>query len=197
VYLAVNAAFLWAVPIPEMARSKLVAADAAEHVIGARGDALIALLAIVSVLGTLNESLLVNPRIAFATARAGLMPRAFTRVNEGGTPTAATAWNAALAFGIALSGTFDQLLAVVAFALTLGDAATTGSIFLFRRRDPAPPPFGVPAYPLVPLVFLLVNLGLLVGLLLLQPAEAGVGAGVAALAAVGYAVWTRGFRTRT
>ncbi len=191
VYLALNAAFLWSVPLEVMGRSKLVAGEAAARLFGRSGDAVIVVLAIVSVLGTLNTSLLVNPRIAFATARAGLMPQVFTRVNAGGTPTVATAWTAAIAVVLALTGTFEQLLTVLTFALALGEVATTGSLFIFRRRDPHPPPFRVPGYPVVPGLFLLVNLGFALSLLLLRPVQAGLGVGVVALAALGYVLWRR------
>jgi APA family basic amino acid/polyamine antiporter len=190
VYLLVNAAFLWSVPIEQMARSNLPAGEAAVRLFGAAGDDLIAGLAIVSILGTLNESLLVNPRIAFAMAREGLMFRAFKSVNPGGTPSVALLWNSGLALAFAVSGGFDRLLAVIAFALTLGELATTGSLFLFRRRLPhEPPPFRVPGYPLVPGIFFAVNLWVAGSLLFLRTGEAALGLVVVAVAACGYAVW--------
>lgn len=191
VYLALNAAFLWSVPLEAMARSNLVAGEAAARLFGRSGGAVIAALAIVSVLGTLNTSLLTNPRIAFATARAGLMPGAFARVNAGGTPTLATLWTAAVGLVLALTGTFEQLLTVLAFALALGEVATTGSLFVFRRREPRPPPFRVPGYPFVPGLFLLVNLAAAVSLLVLRPVQAAVGVGVILVAALGYVAWKR------
>lgn len=190
VYLLVNAAFVWALPLDAMARSNLPAGDVAERLFGGRGANLIALLAIVAVLGTLSESLLVNPRNAYAMARDGLLFAALRRVNEGGTPTLALAWNASVAVLFAVSGTFEGLQAVVAFALALGEVATSGSLFLFRRRQPhSPAPFQVPGYPWVPLVFLTVNLGVAVSLVLLSAREAAVGLGVIAAAALVYALW--------
>jgi APA family basic amino acid/polyamine antiporter len=190
VYLALNAAFLWSVPLDVMAHSNLVAGEAAVRLFGRAGDTIIVVLAIVSVLGTLSSSLLTNPRIAYATARAGLMPKLFTRVNVGGTPTVATLWTAGVG-AIMLTGTFEQLLAVLTFAIALGEVATTGSLFIFRRRDPRPPPFRVPGYPVVPAIFLLVNLGFAASVLLLRPGQAAVGAGVVAMAGLGYAAWRR------
>ncbi|HEY7461600.1 MAG TPA: amino acid permease [Gemmatimonadota bacterium] len=191
VYLALNGAFLWSVPLDVMARSNLVAGEAAARLFGRAGDAVIVTLAIVSVLGTLNTSLLVNPRVAYATARAGLMPKAFTRVNAGGTPTVATLWTAAVGLILALSGTFEELLTVLTFAIALGEVGTTGSLFVFRSRDPRAPSFRVPGYPVVPGIFLLVNLGFALSVLLLRPAQAAVGSAVVAAAALGYVLWRR------
>lgn len=190
VYLLVNAAFLWALPLSALARSNLPAGEAAVRLFGPAGDGVIAGLAVVSILGTLNESLLVNPRIAFAMAREGLMFGVFRRVNAGGTPTVAVVWNAGLGFLLALGGTFEQLLAIVAFALALGEVAATGSLFLFRRRHRGESaPFRVPGYPVVPALFFLVNLGVAASLLFLRTSQAAIGLGVVALAAVTYAAW--------
>jgi APA family basic amino acid/polyamine antiporter len=192
VYLLVNAALLWAVPIESMARSNLPAGEAAVRLFGPSGDAVIAGLAIVSVLGTLNESLLVNPRIAFAMARQGLIFRGLRSVNEGGSPTGAIVWNAGLGLVVALSGTFDQLLALVAFALALGELAALGSLFLFRRRFPGTPaPFQVPGYPFVPALFFLVHLAFVLSLLLLRTGQAAIGLGVVAAALAVYPLWRR------
>jgi APA family basic amino acid/polyamine antiporter len=192
VYLLVNAAILWALPLAETARSNLPAAEAALRLFGDRGDEMVAALAIVSVLGTLQTSLLANPRISYSMARAGLHFAAFRRVSEGGTPVVATLFNSALAFGIALSGTFDQLLALVAFALALGEVAAAGSLFVFRRRHPdVTPAFRVPLYPAVPVVFLAVHAAVIVSMLLLRPGEAAVGSVVVAVAAVTYLIWRR------
>ncbi|MFN2431742.1 MAG: APC family permease [Gemmatimonadota bacterium] len=190
VYLLVNAAFVWAVPLETMARSNLVAGEAAGRLFGASGEDLIAVLAIVAVVGTLNESLLVNPRIAHAMAREGLIFGALRRVNEGGTPSAALAWNASLALLFALSGTFEGLQALVAFALALGEVAAIGSLFVFRRRHPdQPAPFRVPGYPYVPLVFLVVNLAVAVSLVVLGTREALIGTAVIVVAALSYVAW--------
>jgi APA family basic amino acid/polyamine antiporter len=190
VYLLVNAAFLWALPLDVMARSNLPAADAAVRLFGSNGGSLIAALAIVSVLGTMNESLLVNPRIAYAMAREGLLLRSFRSVNEGGTPTVAVLWNAGVGMAFALSGRFEDLLTVVAFALALGEVAATGSLFVFRKRHPqSVPPFRVPGYPIVPAVFLLVHVGVALSLLLLRPRESMLGVGVVCVALVIFALW--------
>ncbi|MBA2564218.1 MAG: amino acid permease [Gemmatimonadetes bacterium] len=191
VYLLVNAAFLWAVPLATMAGSTLPAADAATRLLGRAGDPLITGLALVAILGTLNESLLANPRIAYAMARDGLAPSVLRSVNVGGTPTAALLLNAALALVFALSGTFEDLQAVVAFALMLGEVAATGALFVFRRRRRAladATHYRVPGYPVVPALFLLVNLGVAASLILVSPRQALVGLVVIAVAALAYAL---------
>jgi len=85
-YLALNAAFLQVLPLERIAASNLVAADVMDSLVGARGAALVAGLALLVVLASLNGNVFVTPRVLFGLARDGLAPAALARVNAGGTP---------------------------------------------------------------------------------------------------------------
>src|SRR5262249_45062479 len=75
-YLLLNAAFLHVLPFPAIASSKLVAGDVAVAILGDRGGAVIAALALLVVLASINGNVFVTPRVVFAIARDGLLPRA-------------------------------------------------------------------------------------------------------------------------
>ena len=74
IYLLLNAAYLYLVPVPEMAASELVAATAAERIplLGGAGGAVVSAIVMVSCFGTLNGSMMTGPRIFFAMADRGL-----------------------------------------------------------------------------------------------------------------------------
>lgn len=73
--------------------------------------------AAVSMFGLLSSELLGNPRILFAFARDGLLPRALGRVHERShVPHVAILVNAAIAMGLALTGTFAELVVLSALA---------------------------------------------------------------------------------
>ncbi|HYK81619.1 MAG TPA: amino acid permease, partial [Gemmatimonadales bacterium] len=93
-YVLLNAAFLQVLPLDEIARSNLVAADVATALVGARGGTVVAGLALLVVLASLNGNIFVTPRVLFGLARDGLAPRGVARVNAGGTP-----WVAMLLIG--------------------------------------------------------------------------------------------------
>src|SRR5213079_3797716 len=80
-YLALNAAFLHVLPLERIAASNLVAADVMDALVGARGGALVAGLALLVVLASLNGNVFVTPRVLFGLARDGLAPGALARVN--------------------------------------------------------------------------------------------------------------------
>ncbi len=161
-YLLLNAAFLHVLPFAQIAASNLVAGDVATAVFGARGGVIMAVLALLVVLASLNGNIFVTPRVIFGLARDGLGPAVLTRVNAGATPWTATALIGAVSMALAASGTFTQLLALAIALILLIDGATAASLFVLRARQPDAP-FRVPLYPFVPALFIAVYVALLAG----------------------------------
>jgi APA family basic amino acid/polyamine antiporter len=120
---------------------------------GAKAGALMAGLALLVVLATLNANVFVTPRVVFGLARDGLAPRVFARVGEGGTPWTAMLLVGAEAIALAATGTFERLLSLAILLVLLTDGLMVPVLFRLRRANPAAP-FRVPGHPLLPLVFL-------------------------------------------
>ena len=81
-YLLLNAAFLSVLPMDKIAASNLVAADVATTIFGAPGGLMIAAVALVVTLASLNGNIFVTPRVLFGLARDGLAPASLARVNR-------------------------------------------------------------------------------------------------------------------
>ena len=176
-YLLLNAAFLQVLPLEQIAASNLVAGDVATAIFGARGGAVMAALALLVVLASLNGNIFVTPRVLFGLARDGLGPRALARVNRGGTPWAAMLVVGLVAMGLAASGTFEALLSLAIALVLLIDGYTVAALFRLRARNPEAP-FRVPLYPYVPGLFLAVYGALFIGTAVAQPGLAAVALGV-------------------
>ena len=186
-YLLLNAAFFQVLPIDRIAASNLVPGDVVATLTGARGGAVVAGLAVLVVVASLNGNIFVTPRVIFGLAREGLGPAALARVNAGGTPWAALLLVGAVAIGLAATGTFESLLGLAITVVLVLDSVTVLALFRLRERDPQAP-FLVPLFPLVPLLFIAVYAALFVGTAIAQPALVAV-----ALAVLGgaYALsWT-------
>jgi APA family basic amino acid/polyamine antiporter len=166
-YLLLNAAFLHVLPIERIAASKLVAADVATAILGASGGAVVAALALLVVLASLNGNVFVTPRVLFGLARDGLAPGALARVNPGGSPWVAMLLVGAIAIGLAATGTFEWLISLAIVWILVIDGLALVALLRLRRRGPAP--FSVPLYPWVPLALLGVYAALLVGTALSRP----------------------------
>ncbi len=180
-YLVLNAAFFQVLPIERIAGSNLVPGDVAAAVSGAGGGALVAALALLVVVASLNGNLFVTPRVIFGMAREGLAPAVLARVNRGGTPWAATLLVGAVVVLLAATGTFQSLLGLAVTVIIVIDGFTVLSLFRLRARRPSAP-FLVPLFPLVPLLFVGVYAALFVG-----TAWAARGTVLAAVAVLGSA----------
>jgi APA family basic amino acid/polyamine antiporter len=167
-YLLLNAAFLYVLPFQQVAASNLVAGDVAAAIFGARGRTIIAMLALLVVMASLNGNVFVTPRVIFGLARDGLGPAALTRVNAGGTPWTAMVLVGLVSMGLAASGTFADLLALAVVLILVIDGLTVASLFRLRALEPQAP-FKTPLYPLEPLLFIAVYIALFVGTAIARP----------------------------
>jgi APA family basic amino acid/polyamine antiporter len=136
VYLLVNLALLTVLPIADLARSTLPAADAAQILLGGRGRAIITILSIVSLPPMLNAILMIGTRILFAMGRDGLLWRGAASVTARGTPAAAMLATTVVALALVATGTFQRLVAVVAFFLAANYVVCCLALIVLRWREP-------------------------------------------------------------
>jgi APA family basic amino acid/polyamine antiporter len=165
VYLLFNAALLYVLPIEQLAGQKLAAGAAAEAVFGPKGATVIGVVAIVSLLASVNGNTLTAPRVLYAMSCDRLFWRGASRVNRGGTPTAALALSTTAAvLLIVFSGTFERALAALAFFFVTDLALVFLSIFVLRRREPGTArPYRAWGYPLTTAFALAVSVAFLAG----------------------------------
>ena len=164
IYLLFNLALLYVLPVERLAGETLAAGAAASALFGARGDTLIRALTIVALLSAVNALLLIATRVPFAMGRDRLFPARAVRVNAGGTPTVALLFSAAATLLFLLSGSFNQVIAVLAFFFVANYAVSFTAVFVLRRREPdAPRPFRAWGYPFTTALALAGSLAFLAG----------------------------------
>src|SRR5881409_2379245 len=194
IYLLVNAAYLYLIPIGQMARSPLVAADAAQQIIGQAGVGLVAIVVMVATFSTLLGSILTSPRIFFAMADDGMLFKAVARVHPRfKTPSVSIVVTAVLGVLWVLFLNYEQLadLFVVAIFPFYGLAAAV--VFVLRRRQPdRPRPVRVWGYPVVPLLFVVATFLILGNSLREHPGWTGLAFGGILLGVPVYWWWLRG-----
>ncbi|HXG45059.1 MAG TPA: amino acid permease [Gemmatimonadales bacterium] len=175
-YLGANLVYLHLIPIAQVKEAELVAADAAELLIGAAGGIAVAAAVAVSTFGTLNGSMMTAPRIFFAMAEDRLFPRAVARVDaRTGAPTGAILLCAVLGVIFVLIRTFQELADQFVIGIWPFYALAVAAVFVLRRTRPdLERPYRTWGYPAVPLVFLLASLFLLGNYLLSEPAAFAV-----------------------
>jgi APA family basic amino acid/polyamine antiporter len=137
------------------AASDFPALRMAQARLGAAGERLLAAIALVSMLGSVAEGLLVRPRIAFALARDGMAPRALARVDRRGTPWTAMLAHAVVVLALLATGSFASLLLLLTFAQAAAGLLESASWFRLARRRVAVVP--CPGAPWVPAAFTAAN----------------------------------------
>jgi APA family basic amino acid/polyamine antiporter len=171
IYLLVNLALLYVVPLSKIAGANLAMGVAAQVVFGQNGDTIIRSLTIISMLSAINANQLMATRVLFAMSRDGLVSSRALNVNKGGTPTgallASTAVSALFIFGGSLREThkiFESIIAVLAFFFVVNYTISFTSVFVLRRREPhRERPFRAWGYPWTTGVSLVGSIGFLGG----------------------------------
>lgn len=155
-YLAMNFAYAWVLPVDVMAKSKLVAAEVAEKCF-AGGGRWIALVVMISTFGAANAMIMGSARVYFAMARRKVFPRVLGEAHPRfHTPAAALVAQGVWSVLLLLSGTFDTLTDTLIFVSWIFYGASAFGVFVLRRKEPdTPRPYRTPGYPLLPWIFVL------------------------------------------
>jgi APA family basic amino acid/polyamine antiporter len=164
-YVGANLAYLYMMPVDIMAQQKeAIARTVMTAIAGPTGGVLIMLAIMTSVYGALNGNLLAKPRVTYAMARDGLIFSALGKTH----PRWGTPWMAVLIQGVVAIimvvtlRDFDTLTTYFVVVEWAALIFAVGAVFVLRRKmAERPRPFRTPAYPWVPLLFIL---GTVVGL---------------------------------
>jgi APA family basic amino acid/polyamine antiporter len=136
-------------------------AEVARVTMGSRGAELVAIGALVSVYGYLSAKLLAMPRVTFALAKNGDLPRIFASVNSNfQTPVFSILFFAIAVWGLAMVGNFAWNVTLSVVARLFYYAVVCASLIALRRKQPKAARFRLPAGPL----FALLGVGICVAL---------------------------------
>ena len=182
VYLFVNAAYFYILPLATVQGTERVAQEMARSFLGEWGGIIITLGALISTFATLNAAILSGARIPYAMARDRLFFRFMAQVHPlHRTPAKALLLQAIfscvliLIFGNSRDA-FDKLFTYTIFGLWLFYGMTTASVFVLRRKQPdLPRPYRTLGYPWVPAAFVVVAAVFVLNIAFNSPMETGLG----------------------
>jgi len=166
IYLLVNVAILYILPMPVLQQSKLAAADAITMIFGEKSGKIVTFFLMISILGIVNAQVMFNPRVLYSMSRDGLFIRQGTRVNAGGTPSIAMPLSVAMAIVFILSGkeASGKLSDIATFFFVIGYTSGFASLLYLRKSEPnVPRPWKVPGFPVVPWIVLIASVAFLIG----------------------------------
>lgn len=190
IYLGANIVYLKALGRDGLAASTAVAADTAQHYVGAWGARAITIAAMLSIFGFVNVALLTNARVLFALGADGAFLPAAGRVHPRfGSPHIALVmigvWSLVLLFGT--GGKIGTLLDGVVFADWIFFGLGAASVFALRKSRPElPRPYKVLGYPLLPGFFVLCAAAGVVSAFVAHVSMSLIGTGMLAVGALVY-----------
>lgn len=166
IYLLVNLAILYIMPMDMLVTSKLAASDAIKLIFGEKSAMVVTFFLTLSIFGILNAQIMFSPRVIYSMSRDGLFFKAAQRVNSGGTPAIAMPLTGICSILLILSGrdTCEKLSDIAVFFFVLCYIAGFASLIMLRKKEPElPRPYKVIGYPFIPWLLIVASLLFLVG----------------------------------
>ena len=181
-YLALNAVFLFAVPMEALSGKLDVGRIAAQALGGRRWADAMAVVVCLALVTSISSLIMAGPRVYARMATDGYLPRWLAARHN--PPRAAIAFQLMVALIFLWTAAYQSLLTYIGFTLGISTAATVlGLVVLRRREGKALPVWG---WPWVPGLFLLFVSAMTLFTIVRRPLESLVG--LATLAA-GWVAW--------
>jgi len=193
IYVAVNALFLTARDASQFAGRVTVFDVAVRQIFGEAAGRWSSFLVFFALLSSLSAYVLIGPRVYFAMARDGLFFQGAAAVHpQFATPARAIWAQASCACVMVLSGTFDQLLTYIGFALGIFPWMAVAGVMVLRRREPQRErPYRAWGYPVTPVFFLLAMAAILAVSFAGRPRESLIALATVAAGVPVYYLWFR------
>ncbi|WP_199100637.1 amino acid permease [Dyella sp. ASV21] len=190
-YVLVNFAYLAGLGHAGLAASQAPAADLMRRLFGDSGATVIAVGIACSTFGYCSIAIAGGARVLQTMGADGMLFRAVGRIDaRSHAPRVALAVLGGWAIVLVISGSFGQLVDYTTVGEWLSHAFGIATLFWYRRRfRNEPSPYRVPLYPVLPLLFVLVVLGVIVATAIHSPGDAGMSLVLIAVGVPVYYAW--------
>ena len=176
-YVALNVAFIYALPLEAMKGVAAVGAASASALFGARGGNMFSAVMSVGLLSCVSAMVIIGPRVYFAMAVDGCFFRSAASIHpRWGAPRHAILYQSLASGVMILTGTFERLIYYIGFALIFFAGMAVAGLVRLRLRPGwkklATVSWG---YPLVPFLFIFPSAWMLGYMVALRPRESAFG----------------------
>lgn len=157
IYVLVNQAYLYVLPVEQVALSPLVASDAIAVAWGHASSAVIAAMIVICTFGAINGNIMATARITYAMGKdKAFFPWAGKEHSKFQTPGNALWLHGIWTSLFVITGSFDMLADMFVFVTWIAYCAGAAGIFLLRKKIPHETrPYKMWGYPVVPVLFIL------------------------------------------
>lgn len=184
IYASTNLMYLHVLPLQGIAfpEGERVAVAASNSIFGTNGSVVIAVMIMVSTFGCNNGLILAGARVYYAMAKDGVFFRPAGELNKNAVPQWSLWSQALVASLLCLSGSYNNLLDMVALVAVLFYSITIIGIFRLRKKRPdIERPYKAFGYPVLPAVYVMLAITFCIFLIKMKPLYAGGGLVIALL----------------
>ncbi len=191
-YIALNAVYMYILPLREVATSKRIAADAADALLGYGGGSFMSALVIFSTFGALSGIILCGPRVYYSMAKDGLLFRWVGAVHPRyHTPHRAIFLQAVWSSVLVATGTYTTLFTRVVYTEWIFFALMAFGLILLRHRSNVVREYKIWGYPVIPAVFIISSLAIVANQMISDPRESLFGLSLVFSGLPVYYLWAR------
>ncbi len=189
-YMALNAVYMYILPLDTVASSKRIAADAADTLLGYGGGSFMSVLVMFSTFGALSGIILCGPRVYYSMAKDGLFFRWVGAVHPRyRTPHRAIVMQAVWSSVLVVTGTYKALFTRVVYTEWIFFAVMALGLFRLRRRPNLVRGYKIWGYPVIPVLFIVSSLAIVVNQIISDPRESVFGLSLVLAGLPVYVLW--------
>ncbi|GET34878.1 amino acid permease [Prolixibacter bellariivorans] len=169
-YLALNFLFIYAIPPEKFQGEITVGATAVVHLFGENAKYILSFLIAFALLSSISAFIVLGPRVYYAMAKDGFFFRFAAKVSSRyRIPVRSIILQSSVSALMVMTGTFDQILTFMGFAL--GIFPIIAVLGVFRLRKLKRTTYRHPGYPYVPVIYVVTAVTMLVLTAIERPAE--------------------------
>jgi basic amino acid/polyamine antiporter, APA family len=184
VYVLFQIALLKNATAASIAGKEEVTFIAFNNLLGSTGGKWVSVFIAIQLLATISSYLWVGPRVTHAMAKEFVLWKPLSKTNKHGIPVAAIWANVVIAIILTLTGSFEVILLYAGFVLQLMASLTVATSLFIKNKNTTS--FTSPLKPVLQIIFLLFNAGVLVFTFIDRPKESLMGIGILLLGLVVY-----------
>ncbi len=172
-YLGLNAIFIYSTPADELKGVIAVGGLAMKNLFGGPAETLFSLLIAFALFSSLSAFMIIGPRVYYSMAKDGLFFRSIARIHpKFNVPSNAIVLQSVIAIIMVMSGTFEQILTYMGFALGIFPILTILGVFRLRKRRPSA--IKLKGFPVAQFIYITAGIMILVLAYFERPVESSI-----------------------
>jgi APA family basic amino acid/polyamine antiporter len=172
-YLGINVLYVYGINPDDMKGVISIGGLAMGNLFGPSADTLFSLLISFALFSSLSAFIIIGPRVYYSMAKDGLFFKSVARIHpKFHVPSNSILLQCMIAIILALSGTFDQILTYMGFALGIFPILTVISVIKLRKDNPSA--LRLAGYPFTQILYVTTGVLILVLSFMERPVESSI-----------------------